>query len=127
MNATFQITKHTRNYLQEFYGRHECKISGFLCDVDEICALLGYYAASSGNPLPTFRNNVSVPSSRVKNSSLRIRPIRCPETSVKYYHSTLHNIPEERRSRHECKFNPADNYYIFLFLFINLVSAAEGI
>ena len=41
-------------------------ISGFRRDVDEICALLGYYAASCGNPLPTFRYNVSVPSSRVK-------------------------------------------------------------
>jgi hypothetical protein len=29
--------------------------SGFPRDVDDICALLGYYAASSGNPLPTFR------------------------------------------------------------------------
>jgi hypothetical protein len=33
-----------------------------------ICTLLRYYAASSGNPLPTFRDNVSVPSSRVKKS-----------------------------------------------------------
>jgi hypothetical protein len=32
----------------------------------EICALLGYYAASSGNPLPTFLDNLSVPYSRVK-------------------------------------------------------------
>jgi hypothetical protein len=38
-------------------------ISGFRRDVDEICALLGYYAASNGNHLPTFRDNVSVPSS----------------------------------------------------------------
>ena len=28
----------------------------------EICALLGYYAESCGNCLPTFRDNVSVPS-----------------------------------------------------------------
>jgi hypothetical protein len=35
---------------------------------DEICDLLGYNAASSGNTLPTFRDNVSVPSSRVKKS-----------------------------------------------------------
>jgi hypothetical protein len=33
----------------------------------EICALLGYYAASCGNCLPTFRYNVSVPSLRVKS------------------------------------------------------------
>jgi hypothetical protein len=32
----------------------------------EICALLGCYAALSGNPLPTFWDNVSVPPSRVK-------------------------------------------------------------
>jgi hypothetical protein len=44
-------------------------ISGFRRDVDEICALLGYYAASCGNCLQTFRNNVSVPSSRVKSPS----------------------------------------------------------
>jgi hypothetical protein len=41
-------------------------ISGFRSDVDEICALLGYYAATSGNPLPTFRDNVSVPFSMFK-------------------------------------------------------------
>jgi hypothetical protein len=44
-------------------------ISGFRSDVDEISALLGYNAASSGNPLPIIRDNVSVPSSRVKKSS----------------------------------------------------------
>jgi hypothetical protein len=31
----------------------------------QMCALLGYYAASSGNPLSSFRDSVSVPSSRV--------------------------------------------------------------
>jgi hypothetical protein len=36
-------------------------ILGFCRDVDEICALLGYYAASCGNCLPTLRDNVSVP------------------------------------------------------------------
>jgi hypothetical protein len=32
----------------------------------QICGLLGNYTASCGNYLPTFRDNVSVPSSRVK-------------------------------------------------------------
>jgi hypothetical protein len=41
-------------------------ILGFRRDVDEICGLLGYYTASCGNYLPTFRDNVSVPSLRVK-------------------------------------------------------------
>jgi len=32
-----------------------CLISGFHSEVDDICALLGNYAAYSGNSLPTFR------------------------------------------------------------------------
>jgi hypothetical protein len=35
----------------------------------EICALLGYYAASCSNCLSTLRDNVSVPSSQVKSPS----------------------------------------------------------
>jgi len=31
-------------------------IAGFRREVQENCALLGYYAASSGNFLPTFRD-----------------------------------------------------------------------
>ena len=33
-------------------------ISGFRREVDENCALLGYYAASSSNSLPTFRDRI---------------------------------------------------------------------
>jgi hypothetical protein len=33
----------------------------------EICALLENYAVSSDNPLPTFRDNLFVPSLRVKS------------------------------------------------------------
>ena len=46
----------------------EIVISGFRSDVHDICVLVGYYAASSGNPLPTFRGNVSVPSPRAKKT-----------------------------------------------------------
>jgi hypothetical protein len=35
----------------------------------EMCGLLGYYVALCGTCLPTFRDNVSVPSSRVKSPS----------------------------------------------------------
>jgi len=41
-----------------------CKISGFRLVVDENCAVLGYYAASRGNILETFRDNTSVPHQR---------------------------------------------------------------
>jgi hypothetical protein len=56
-------------------------ISSFRRDVDEIYALLGYYAASCDNCLPTLRDNVS---------------IRRPEKSVNDYHTTPRNIPEQR-------------------------------
>jgi hypothetical protein len=42
-------------------------ISGIQSEVDEQYVLLGYYAASSGNFLPTFRANLSDLSSRFKN------------------------------------------------------------
>ena len=45
------------------------------------CVLLGYYAASSDNILPTFRDSLSVLSSRVNN-----------------YHFLLRNDPEDRSS-----------------------------
>jgi len=56
-------------------------ISGFRRQVDENCALLGYYEASGGNFLPMFRDNLSAPSSGVKN-----------------YHYSLRNNPEQRNS-----------------------------
>jgi hypothetical protein len=40
-------------------------ISGLGRHVEELCILLGYYAALSGSSVPTFRDNLSVRSSRV--------------------------------------------------------------
>jgi hypothetical protein len=49
--------------------------------------------------LPTIRNNLFVPSSRIKQSRkpLKIGPRGCPEASVRNYHSTLGKIPKEGR------------------------------
>jgi len=69
-------------------------ISGFRRELDENCALLGYHAASSGNFLPTFRDNLSIPFSRVKKTG----PMDCPETSVRNHHYSLRDDPEERSS-----------------------------
>jgi hypothetical protein len=49
--------------LQVTKAQSEFVISGFRREAAENCALLGYHAASSGNLLPTFRDNLSVPSS----------------------------------------------------------------
>ena len=43
-------------------------ISGFRREVDENCALLGYYAARSVNFSPTFRDTLSVSSYSLRNN-----------------------------------------------------------
>jgi len=45
-------------------------ISGFSHKADDNCTLLSYYAASSGNFLPTIRDNLSSPSSNVDKELL---------------------------------------------------------
>lgn len=73
-------------------------ISGLHREVDDIFALLGYYAACSGNFVPLFRDTFSVLSSKfMKSLTLIMRPIDCVETSVRNYHYRLRNDREERR------------------------------
>ena len=43
-----------------------CVILGFRRDIDEICALLVFYAAYSGNSVPTFRDDLWIPHSTIK-------------------------------------------------------------
>jgi len=43
-------------------------ISCFCLEVDEICTVLRYCAAWGGYSLPTFQDNLSLPSSSVKKS-----------------------------------------------------------
>ena len=66
-------------------------ISGFLHEVGENCVILGCYAESS-NFLLTFRDKLSVPSSRFKSQPVGI------ETSLSNYHCPLRNNPEDRSS-----------------------------
>ena len=87
-----------------------CMISGFRRDVDEICVFLGYYAASSGNSLPTFQDNLSVPSSRPKNPSW-MEPIGCPETSIRNYLYSLRNSAEQHSS-HFCISLPFHTFHM---------------
>jgi hypothetical protein len=59
--------------------------SGFRCEVDEICALLGYYAASCGKQLPhdaaylfyvsTLPSTISVGYERVVVRLYKVNPI----------------------------------------------------
>jgi hypothetical protein len=84
--------------------RNLCVTSVFRHEVAENRALLGHYAASGGNSLPTIRDNLSVPSSGFKNPknpdswTLRMGRIGCSETSVRNNHYLLRDDPEERSS-----------------------------
>jgi len=62
------------------FEKSNCKISGFRREVGEKCALLGYYFFFTSWPL-------------------KMGPKGCPETSVRNYHYSLRNNPEERSSR----------------------------
>ena len=55
-------------------------ILDFHRELAENWVILGYYAAISGNLLPTFRDNLSAPSSGVE-----MEPIGCPETPVRIF------------------------------------------
>jgi hypothetical protein len=71
-----------------------CVILDFCRDVNEICKLLGVYAAQNGGSVPTFRINLSVPFSRVKQS----------KKTFWNYHSTLREIPKECQP--QCSISP---------------------
>jgi hypothetical protein len=85
---------------------HRCVVSGFRRGVNEIFALLEFYAAYIASLSPTFRDNLSVPSSRVKQSKTLEESWRWKRQVVpnlwqkKKYQHTLRKIPEERRSSH---------------------------
>jgi hypothetical protein len=49
-----------------------CMMSGFRYDVNEICNLSGFYAVQNGSFLQTFQDNLSGPSSRLKQSKKSI-------------------------------------------------------
>ena len=70
-------------------------ILSFHRQVDEDGAPLGFYTASSGNTLPTFRNKLS---GSIPAGQESFWPIGCPETSIMNYHYSLHNSQEERSS-----------------------------
>jgi hypothetical protein len=64
-----------------------------------ISALLKFYAAYYSSFVPTIRDNLSLPSSRISKSRkpLKTGPSGCPEATVRNYHSTFDKIPKEGR------------------------------
>ena len=75
-----------------------CAISGFRHKVDENRALLGYWAASRGNSLTTFRYTYlsHLQGTRMDSWPLKMGQIGGSETSVRNYHYSPCNNLEER-------------------------------
>ena len=48
-----------------------CLILGFRHEIYENCCIVGYYAKSSCNFFPTFRDNLSVPKRRYQIKNIR--------------------------------------------------------
>ena len=78
------IKTRVRMYATNYFS---CVASGFHREVDENCALRSSYAATIGDFLPTFRNNLSVP------------PTRVHKLTVRNCLFSLRNNPEERSTQ----------------------------
>jgi hypothetical protein len=79
----------------EMPGEDNFVLSGFCREVDDNYALLGYYAASNGNSLVTFRSHRD-------SWPLKMGPIGRPETSLRNYQYSLYNSLEERSFQGYC-------------------------
>jgi len=62
---------------------------------DETCILLD---STQRKIVVSYRRFGTTYRSRLQGSRIQTGPICCPETSVRYYHSSLRNNPEERSS-----------------------------
>jgi len=79
---------------QEMQATSDMCDLGFRREVDDNCVHLGYYTINSGISLP-ISGHLICP---IFKSKLESRG--CPETSLRNYHYSLHNSPEESSSQH---------------------------
>lgn len=105
-NSMFHFDKELLILKQESFR----EISGFYHRTVEAFAVLRFCAALGGVSLLTFRDIISVPSSRIKHSKnldcltpwhLKIGPMGCTETSANTYQPTLHETLNSEEIKHE--------------------------
>ena len=107
--------KYPKEYIQETRRSRPVTFYGLQF---EVFALLGYYVAYSGNSVPTFRDNLSVSSSRVKKYRKKIR-LRCTRLAS---HCVPHCII---RSAPLCRKNAAACAQILLIFLPALLASSE--
>jgi len=75
-------------------------ISGFRCEVDENCTLLGYYAVTSGNKITTTHCVINTTCCIVTQNSAVLSQTSCTVSlSLIGYESTYNNKPHLRFDR----------------------------
>jgi len=84
----FRIT-YTKIWSKICFHCAVCVISNLSRNVNQICAVLGFYLL-----LPYFQG----PNNPSTSQPLKIGPTVCPETSVRNYRSPLSKIPEKGTS-----------------------------
>jgi hypothetical protein len=100
-NVNFSVSTQKKSFLNQLSNYNLVTKDPGLCSLlTENCAVLYYNTASSGTSTPTFPDNLSFQFSRVtfNSSFLILGPIGCSETSVRKYHYSPCNNPEERSS-----------------------------
>jgi hypothetical protein len=93
-------------------------ISGFRSEADDSCALLGCYTASGNNCLPTFLDNLSVPSTRVRNPKF-------PEVRKETKHYPFYCY--YRQTDRQTEMCPAGNNLVTFSLSWRPVSVYKGV
>jgi len=73
-------------------------ISDFRHEVYQICARLGYYAACSGTSLPTFRDNLSAPSSKKLSDPCSKRWDRQTVSRDRYGITTIRRVTSQKNA-----------------------------
>jgi hypothetical protein len=69
----FSVRRHSLNWNKHLFRGLTLML--VRCSNEQICDLMGYCTEYSGNSLPTFRDSLSVPSSRVKKSKKKAKRV----------------------------------------------------
>jgi hypothetical protein len=94
-------------------GRVICVIWVLRTGVNEVCTLPGLYATQIGNLLPTFRGNLSTPSSGVKEFL---------DYSIVSGYRSLHKTPEERKPRRVGMYTMSFRYCSYINTYIHVLA-----
>jgi hypothetical protein len=90
--------------------------SGYRREADENCPLLGYYAVSSDSFLPTFRDKIGFKNRKYFGFLTHEGgKIGCPGRSLRNYHYSMRDNPEQKSSHHVCVYSKGKEFVTIFF------------